>query len=159
MNGSLGSAAGLGAVTGLRSFTGAALLSRELSRRPLSRRQRRRAGRVERWLAEPAVAKTLGVLAVGELIGDKLPGTPDRVSPGPLAGRGVIGAVLGAVVAGEDRRVEGAVIGAAAAMAAAFTGWWLRREAARATFLPDSAVAVAEDAVAVATARELAKEV
>ena len=158
MRKSLGTAAGLGAVTGLRSFTGAALLARELSHHEPPRWRSRRRPRLERWLEEPAVARTLQVLAAGELIADKLPGTPDRIAPPSLAGRGVIGGLLGAICAGEDRRLAGAAIGAGAAVAAAFAGWWLRREAARVTYLPDAAVAIAEDAVAVATAREIVTE-
>ena len=159
MNGSLGAAAGLGAVTGLRSFTPVALVARELSSRdPASWWRSRRASRLERWLSEPMVARTLQLLAVGELIGDKMPGTPDRISAGPLAGRAVFGALLGALVAGEDRRAAGATLGALAAVAGAFTGWWLRREAGRATMLPDAALAIAEDAVAVAAAGEMARQ-
>lgn len=156
MKGSLATAAGLGAVTGLRSFTGAALLAHEVSGRGRLEGWRTRHGsRLERWLAEPTVARTLEVLAIGELLGDKLPGVPARVAPGPLLGRVVIGALLGAIVVDEDRRAAGAMAGAAGALAGAVAGWWLRREAGRATFLPDPALAVAEDAVAVAAAREL----
>lgn len=159
MRGTLGTAFGLGAVTGLRSFTGAAFLARELSgRNGAGRWSRRRASRLERWLREPAVSRSLQVMAAGELLADKMPGMPDRIAPGPLAGRAVIGAVLGAVVVDEDRRPAGAVAGAAGAVAATFAAWWLRGEAARATLLPDPALAVAEDAVAVAAARELVSE-
>lgn len=151
MNGSLGTAAGLGAVSGLRTLAGVALLARELSGRKLPRK----AGRLERWLAEPGVANALTVAAAGELLFDKLPGIPDRIQPAPLAGRVIMGALAGAVVADRERRALGAAFGAGAALAAAFTGWFLRREAARATMLPDAAVAIAEDAMAVAAAREL----
>lgn len=159
MRASLGTAVGLGAVTGLRTFTGAALLARELSRRT-SRRVwwARDTSRLEELLAEPAIARAIQVMAAGELIADKLPGMPDRITPGPLAGRALIGAILGALVVGEDRRAIGALAGGSAAVAATFAGWWLRREAARATYLPDAALALAEDALAVVVARELAAE-
>ena len=156
MRKSLGTAAGLGAVTGLRTMTAAALVARELSQEERPRWRRPRRPRLERWLEEPAVARTLQVLAAGELIVDKLPGAPDRIAPPGLASRGIVGGLLGALCAGEDRRLAGAAVGAVAAVAAAFAGWWLRREAVRATYLPDAAIALAEDAVAVATARELA---
>lgn len=159
MKRSLGTAVGLGAVTGLRSLTGAALLARELSHEERPRWRSHRRSRLERWLEEPAVARTLQVLAAGELIADKLPGTPDRIAPPSLAGRAVIGGLLGAICAGEDRRSAGAAVGAGAAVAAAFAGWWLRREAGRATYLPDAAIAIAEDAVAVAAGRELTAEI
>jgi uncharacterized membrane protein len=151
MNQDLTVAAGLGAVTGLRSMTGLAVLSRTYA----DRRVPWRASRLREWLARDAVANTVIALALGELVADKLPGVPDRIAPGPLFGRGLIGAVLGALVAGADQRAAGAAAGAATAIVAAYLGWFARREAGRATFLPDPVVALVEDGLAVTAAREL----
>lgn len=154
--GSLATAAGLGAVTGLRSMMGAAVVARELSARDLPRRRPRHpAARLERWLTQPAVARSLELLALGEIIADKLPGIPPRITTGPLVGRAVIAGVLG-LLAGGDRRMAGSVVGAGSAVAAAFAGWWARREGVRATYLPDAALAVAEDAVALGVGRRVA---
>lgn len=152
MNDWIGTAAGLGAVTGLRSMTGLAMVSRELSDR---RRLPRHASRLEEWLAEDMVAVALSGLALGEMVADKLPGIPDRIAPAPLFGRGLIGAVLGALVAGPDDRALGAAVGAGAALAGSWLGWLLRAELGRVLPLPNMAVALAEDAMAVAAAREL----
>jgi uncharacterized membrane protein len=156
MNDSLRIAAGLGAVTGLRSMTGVAALSRGLADRWWLGRH---ATRLERWLAGDAVATTTAVLAAGELIADKLPGIPDRTEPGPLLGRTAIGATLGALVAGPDDRLVGGLVGGAAAALATYLGWFLRREAGRSTLLPDPLIAVAEDALAVITAVRLVDEI
>lgn len=158
MNGDLGRAAGLGAVSGLRSLTGAAVVAHELAGRGgLRRRRIRRRGRpLERWLSRTTVARPLELLALGELIADKLPGLPARIAPGPLVARAVIGGVLGSLAAGREWRVGGPLIGAGSAVAAAFVGWWVRREAARATHLPDGALAAAEDALALALAGRVA---
>jgi uncharacterized membrane protein len=143
-------AVGLGAVTGLRSMTALALIARELSGRTL----RRPAGRLQRWLARDRVAAAIGLLAVGEIIADKLPGLPDRIRPGPLGGRAGIAGLLGAMAV--DRgRLAGACTGAAAAVGAAHGGWWVRRELSRSTALPDPIIALLEDAVAIVTAGEL----
>lgn len=145
-------AAGLGAVTGLRTMTGLAMASHELSDRP--------AGEIvglRRWLASDPVAIALSALAIGELVADKMPELPDRIDLAPLAGRGVMGAFLGAVAGGEDHWIAGALVGAAAAVTAAWVGWSVRKEAGWATGLPDSVVAMAEDAVAIAGAREAAR--
>ena len=123
-------AAGLGAVTGLRSMTGLAATSRELADRWWLGR---RASRLEQWLADDTVAAGLTILAAGELIADKMPGVPDRVTPGPLLGRGAIGAVLGGIAAGPERRGLGALVGAAAALLSSYVGWLLRGEIGRAT--------------------------
>lgn len=151
----LGTAAGLGAVTGMRSMMGLAALSRDLSDRS---RLPRRATSLEHWLAEDLVAITLSALALGELVADKLPAAPDRTETGALLGRGAIGGLLGAIAAGPDDRALGAAVGAAAALAASYAAWFLRREAGRATLVPDPVLALAEDAMAITAARELAKE-
>jgi uncharacterized membrane protein len=151
VNRSLAAAAGLGAVSGLRTMQGLAWLSRHLSQH----RPARRAGAVERWMAHDSVARALAVAATLELAADKHPRTPDRIRPLALFGRAVAGAVVGSIAAGRGRETTGAALGAGTAVAAAFAGWLLRTEAGRVTFLPDAAVAVAEDALAVAVARRL----
>lgn len=151
----IGTAAGLGAVSGMRSMTGLAMLSRELADR---RRLPRNASQLQKWLADDTVAVTLSALALGEMVADKLPGIPDRISPGPLFGRALVGGIVGAAVADADQRPAGVLVGAAAAIAASWTAWFLRREAHRATMLPDAALALAEDAMAVTAAREVLKE-
>jgi len=151
MKPSLAAAAGLGAVSGLRTLQGLAWVSRDLS----SRRLPRRASQLERWLAAPGVARVLAGLAAGELASDKLPGIPDRTSAPPLLGRAMAGAVVGAIAAGRDRQPVGAAVGAGAAVAATFAGWFLRRELGRLTPVPDAVVALAEDALAVGLARRL----
>ena len=155
MNGSLGVAAGLGAVTGLRSMLALAWVSRELHGR---RRRYRRPRRLESWLGDAVVSRALTALAAGELIADKLPAVPERIQPGSLVGRQAIGALLGAVAAGQDCRWAGAAVGASAALAGSVLGYWLRREAVRATLLPDAAIALVEDAITLAATRELATE-
>ena len=155
MNDWIGTAAGLGAISGLRSMTGLAMASRELSDR---RRLPRHASRLEEFLADDRVALTLSALALGEMVADKLPGIPDRVAPAPLFGRGLIGGVVGALAAGPDHRGAGAALGVAGAVLGSYMGWLVRREAGRATMLPDIVFALAEDAAAIAAAHELVAE-
>jgi uncharacterized membrane protein len=154
MKTSLWTAAGLGAVSGLRSLQALAWISRRLS----STRVPRGATRAERFLANSRVASALYTMAALELAGDKLPAVADRVNPGPLAGRAGIGALVGAIAAGRDHAAAGAVVGAGSAIAAAVAAWAVRRELGRATMLPDAAIAMAEDAIAVAAARELTRD-
>ena len=145
-------AAGLGAATGLRSMTGLALASRELTGRSAGD-----ADALREWLADDTVSYVLTGLAIAELVADKLPEVPDRVDPAPLAARGVVGAVVGAMAGGEDYWAAGAAIGAAAAVASAWLGWAVRKEAGWATGLPDPVLAVLEDVAAVSTARGSAR--
>ncbi len=144
-------AAGLGAATGLRSMSGLAMASRELAERTGE------ADALRQWLGRDTVSIALSALAIGEIAADKLPDIPDRIEPGPMAARGFIGAILGAVAGGDDHWIGGAILGGAAALAAAWIGFSVRKEAGWATGLPDPVIALAEDAVAVAGAREAAR--
>lgn len=151
MRQSLRTAAGLGAVTGLRSMQGLAWTSHELA----DRRMGRGATELQQWLAADTVSIVLAGLALGELVADKLPVVPARVTPAPLVGRAVMGGVVGAAVGGRDDAWLCAAIGAGAAVLASYAGWLFRSEAARATRLPDPVLAIAEDTVAVLGARSL----
>lgn len=151
MTRSLGAAAGLGVVSGLRSMQGLAWVSRALA----GRRLPHGAGPVERLLSHDLVARALSVAAAGELSADKHPSTPDRIGPPSLLARAAAGAAVGSVAAGRNRQLLGALTGAGCALAGAYAGWFLRREAGRVTHVPDIAVALAEDALAVSLARRL----
>ena len=91
------------------------------------------------------------LLAVGELIGDKLPKTPSRISLFPLIARAVSGALAGAalvITAGASLAV-GIVGGAVGALVGSFLGYYLRRTLTQSAGLPDLPVALLEDLVAI----------
>ncbi len=137
-------ALGLGAISGLRSMSGPALLSRAAARDRLSLEGTRLS-----FLGSPRVSKTLLVMALGELVVDKLPATPSRTALPPLLGRAAMGALVGAAVFASDGRREaaGATLGSSAAVVAAFAGERLRVLAGGITGLPDPVVALAGDAI------------
>jgi len=74
-------------------------------------------------------AGAMAILAVGEMIVDKMPFVGSRLAPAPLAGRAVMGALAGGVIARRERGhvVAGAVVGAAAALAAAYLAYHVRK--------------------------------
>ena len=140
-------AVGIGVVAGLRSLTAPALVSwaaRERMIRPLQSLPAR--------MLLARSSKKIAEFAVGELIADKLPGTPNRISPLPLALRVASGAACGAAIcaAADEPASEGALYGALGAVAGTFTGFYVRKRLSR-TF-PGFAVAVAEDALAISSA-------
>lgn len=137
-------ALGLGAISGLRSASGPAFVSRAASRGGLDLGGTRLA-----FLGSPRLSKALLVMALGELLGDKLPTTPSRTALPPLLGRAASGGVVGAAlfVAEGRRAVAGAALGSSAAVAAAFAGESLRALLSEKGGLPDPVVALAEDAV------------
>jgi uncharacterized membrane protein len=102
--------------------------------------------------ARPAVRYVLLALAVGELVADKLPVTPDRTAVGPFAWRVASGALCGAAFgAAAGRAVPGALLGAAGAVAGTLGGFAARARLARALGR-DLPAALVEDAVAIAGA-------
>jgi uncharacterized membrane protein len=102
-------------------------------------------------LRSPWIQRLTGAAAIGELIGDKLPMTPSRLDPGPLAGRFLFGALAGAAVMANGRRspLAGAVLGAAGAGLGAVCGYHLRRRLGQLTSIPDPLLGLAEDWLAI----------
>lgn len=90
---------------------------------------------------------------LGELVGDKMPMTPSRTTPGAVTGRAVSGAVAGLAVAttasGPDRRGRSALLGAVGALVGSVVLVRVRGAVASRTGLPDPVVALAEDALAI----------
>jgi uncharacterized membrane protein len=145
----LAGAAGIGAVAGLRSMTAPALVAQaartgslDLSTGPVA------------FLGTQTAADIVTGLALAELVADKLPSTPDRIAPFPLAARAVSGAVVGAAVCSARRKDPGpgAVVGALAAIGAAFIGFALRRALTRDAKAPGLLAALVEDALTVGIA-------
>ena len=100
------------------------------------------------WLGSGNSMKTSAILALGELVADKLPSTPSRLAPAPLVFRAISGAVCGYAVCGRNRTNQekwgSAIVGASAALAAAWAGYTYRKNSK----LPKFVAALAEDAVA-----------
>jgi uncharacterized membrane protein len=139
----------LGVSTGLRSFTPLAVAAwfARSGDLPVKRTW-------ASWLAHPAAVGVLTAAAVGEYVGDKLPGTPNRTAPLGLVGRLTLGGLVGAVVATAFRRpiAGGVAMGAVGAAAGTYGGFYLRRGLTKGAGLNDLPVAITGDAAAVALA-------
>ena len=98
-------------------------------------------------------------LALGEIIGDKLPAAPSRLSPPALVARVVTGGWCGGAVAARSggSRPAGIACGVAGSLGAAWLGYTLRTYCSRKRGIPDAALAIAEDALAIWSARALTK--
>lgn len=140
-------AAVAGLVTGLRSQSVFAVLARAAGRGAFAAN----AGAPLGWLRSPVVRWLALLSAAGELLVDKLPNTPSRIEPGPLAGRAVFGAVAGGMVTKDAGRgwLLGIPLGVIGAVAGSYGGYLARKRAVAATGLPDPVVAAAEDAIAI----------
>jgi uncharacterized membrane protein len=92
------------------------------------------------------------LLAVVELVADKLPKTPNRTSPAGLIARIIMGGLTGACIAagGGQSAILGTVLGAAGGVVGCFIGYQARTGLVKALRTRDLYVALLEDLVAIA---------
>jgi uncharacterized membrane protein len=139
----------LGLVTGLRTFTPMAILCwfAYFGHLPIN-------DDWTAWVPKLSTAIVFSVLAIGELIGDKLPQIPGRTSLGPMLGRLGFGGLAGAIVAAglDGSVVEGVVLAMAGALIGTFGGYLIRRDVVQHLQCKDWYVALAEDAIAICCA-------
>ncbi|GAA4048447.1 DUF4126 family protein [Hymenobacter glaciei] len=146
-------AIGFATLAGMRSMSAPAYLSHYLSRNPswLLLNSPLRA------LQKPLVATGFKLAAAGEMVMDKLPGTPDRIAPPVLLGRLLSGALVGAAVyksrAGSS--ATGAVVGGLGAVVATFISYALRVGISKQANWPVAAVGVGEDALVLSSGTAL----
>jgi uncharacterized membrane protein len=105
------------------------------------------------WLAFLGYAATpyiFTVLAIGELITDKLPNTPSRKAPPGFIARIVSGALCGAALgAASQALLGGLVAGGIGAVVGTFGGYEFRARLAKAIGGKDLPIAMLEDVIAV----------
>ena len=92
------------------------------------------------------------LLAVVELVADKLPQTPSRTAPPGLIARILMGGLTGACVAagGGQGAVLGAVLGIVGGLVGCFGGYQARTGLVKALGIRDIYIALVEDLVAIA---------
>jgi len=136
----------LGAMTGLRSMTPMAVVCFFAYRHHLWL-----VGTWGFWAMKPVTLIVFSVLAIGELIGDKLPMTPNRTAPFPLIARIVFGGLVGALAATglQGSAIEGILLGAISALLGTFIGFHVRHALVKEQCFPAVGVALAEDIIAI----------
>jgi uncharacterized membrane protein len=140
-------ALGIGIVAGLRSLTAPAVVAwgahlnwLNLHGSPLA------------FMGSTTAVAILSVLAIGELIADKLPMIPKRTAPAPLIARIVTGGLCGACLCTAVGRslLTGTLLGGIGGVVGAFVGYDIRRRLD--LHVKNPVVAVCEDVVAVGLA-------
>lgn len=139
---------GFGAIAGIRCMSAPAFVSGHLADTTANTS----ASWVLRMMSSSNAALAFRVAAAGEIIADKLPIMPDRISPGPLTARIISGAICGSSICESEgkRTYIGALSGALAAIGSAFAFYRLRRRLTESDIAPDVVVALAEDAIVLA---------
>lgn len=101
----------------------------------------------------PAVI-IFSLLAIAELVGDKLPTIPSRISAMPLTARIVSGGFSGAClcVAAGQSWIAGAALGAIGGLAGSFAGYKARTGLVNALKVKDIVIALTEDLITIALA-------
>lgn len=137
----------IGAVSGLRSMTAPAIISwaahlgwLNLTNTPLA------------FLGYTATPYIASLLAIGELVVDKLPTTPSRKAPPAFIARIVMGTFSGYALAlglGQSGPI-GAVLGCIGAIAGTLGGYEARTRLVRGLKTPDIVIALLEDILAIA---------
>ena len=105
------------------------------------------------FLGSTAAPYIATLLALGELINDKLPTTPSRKAPPSFVVRILVGAFCGAAIAWSGGgAVAGGAAGAVGAVVGTLGGYEFRKRLVQATGGKDLPIALLEDAIAVAGA-------
>ena len=151
MNGNyfLALALGIGIVAGLRSFTAPAVVAWAAHLGWLNLQ-----GSQLAFVGSTVAVVILSLLALGELVADKLPKTPSRTAVMPLLVRICTGAFCGAclTLAAKQSLPFGAVLGGIGAVIGAFGGYEIRRRLVAGFHLKDFLVAAGEDVIAIGLA-------
>jgi uncharacterized membrane protein len=137
----------LGCVAGLRSLTAPAVVCWAARLGWLHF-----AGTKLAFIVHPATLSVFTLLALVELITDKLPKTPARTAPPGLIARIVFGGLCGVALATSagGSPIASAIVGVIGALVGTFAGYNIRHTLVKRAHLPDFAVALAEDLIAIA---------
>jgi uncharacterized membrane protein len=142
-------AVGIGLVAGLRSLTAPAAVSwaahlgwLNLHSSPLA------------FMGSTGAVVIFSLLAIGELIVDKMPKTPSRTSLLPLLARILMGGLCGVSLYASANRslLFGALLGGTGAVIGAFGGYDVRRRLVSKLNTKDIFIAVSEDLIAIGLA-------
>lgn len=137
---------GIGVVAGLRSLTAPAIAAWAAHLKWLNLQ-----GTPFVFMASSVAVAIFVLLAIVELVADKLPSTPSRTAPPGLIARILLGGLSGAVIAAAASMAFalGAVLGAIGGVAGAFAGYQVRTRLVKALKVPDFVIAIVEDVVAI----------
>jgi uncharacterized membrane protein len=147
---------GIGIIAGLRAFTAPAVICWATYFGWLHLDESRLS-----FLGKPVAVGIVSLLALGELIADKLPMTPNRTTPGPLVGR-IAAAAFSATalaIAARQSAIIVSVAGVIGALAGAFGGYYARHSLVKRYGLTDFAIALTEDLIAVGGAFCLVRQI
>ncbi|MGZ5543992.1 MAG: DUF4126 family protein [Limisphaerales bacterium] len=139
-------AIGIGIVAGLRSLTAPAVVAWATHFEWLNLHDSALG-----FMSSTAVVAIFSLLAIGELVADKLPIIPKRTAPAPLLARIITGGLCGACLyaAAGKSLIAGALLGGTGGVIGAFAGYEVRRRLVNNLHIHDFVAALCEDLLAV----------
>ncbi|MDB5111895.1 MAG: putative rane protein [Mucilaginibacter sp.] len=138
---------GLGVLAGMRSTSAPVITSHILSHHHSKNLEQSPLN----FMQSVNVSKVLKVVALSELVLDKLPSAPNRIKPAVITSRCLSGALAGASIfkASGGKVLTGAVLGAVAAFASTYGSYYLRKSTVKKTKLFDPIIGAIEDALVI----------
>jgi uncharacterized membrane protein len=139
-------ALGIGVIAGLRALTAPTTVSWAAHLGWIQL-----AGSHLSWMSSIITAAILTLLAIGEIVNDKLPKTPPRTAPSSIVIRCLTGAFSAATlsVGVSGSLWVGAALGVVGALIGTFGGYYVRTGLVKALKSPDWPIALVEDAIAI----------
>jgi uncharacterized membrane protein len=106
------------------------------------------------WIGSTWAVGLYTLLALGELVADKLPKTPSRTAPPGLIARVVMGGLCAACIAmagGAESQgvIVGTILGVVGAVVGCFGGYQVRKHLVKALGAPDYFIALVEDVITI----------
>jgi uncharacterized membrane protein len=136
----------IGIIAGLRALTAPAVVCWAAHLGWLNLQNSRLA-----WMGSTAAVAIFSILALAEIINDKLPATGSRTAPPSLVIRSITGALAGTAlaIAASQSVLLGIVLGVVGALAGSFLGYEVRHRIVTGLKVPDFPIALVEDAIAI----------
>ena len=139
-------ALGIGMISGLRALTGPAVVCWAAHLGWINLQDSHLA-----WMGSTAAVAIFSILALAEIVNDKLPATGSRLAPPSLVIRAVTGGFAGAAlgIAGTHSIFPGILLGAIGAIVGSYLGYYVRHGIVTGLKVPDLPIALLEDAIAI----------
>ena len=136
----------IGMIAGLRALTAPAVVSWAAHLGWLNLQDSHLA-----WMGSTAAVAIFSILALAEIINDKLPATGSRLAPPSLVIRSVTGALAGSglAIAAHQLLLLGILVAIVGALAGSFIGYQVRHQIVAGLKIPDFPIALVEDAIAI----------
>ena len=136
----------IGMIAGLRALTAPAVVSWAAHLGWLNLQDSHLA-----WMGSTAAVAIFSILALAEIINDKLPATGSRLAPPSLVIRSITGALAGSglAIAAHQSSLLGILVAIVGALAGSFIGYHARHQIVVGLKIPDFPIALLEDAIAI----------